>query len=76
MEKPPYEVKAWYRVPRNEVDSWLKFFRNGVNDGNLLPPEYKSTAADLHPDPADGPEAAIWVLFQRVEQTDEKGNPI
>lgn len=76
MKEPPYEIVAWYRIPRNEVQAWFTFYRKGINDGNLLPPEYKSTAAELHPDPADGPEAVVWVRFQRVEQTDERGRSL
>ena len=55
----------------------MTFYKQGINDADLLPQNYKSTDAAIHPDPPDGPEAAVWVLFQApVDQTDEKGNPV
>ena len=63
----PVEVKAYYRVPRNEADALVQQFRHGVIDAELLPPNYRVVNAEVNPDSADGPEAVIWVLFQRAD---------
>jgi hypothetical protein len=60
----PYEVKAWFRVPREQAEKLVLKFQSGVTFPGLLPEALKSRDAGIHPDPAEGPEAAIWVVFR------------
>jgi hypothetical protein len=60
----PYEVKASFRVPRQQVEKVVSKFKTGISFPGLLPEALKSSDAGIHSDPTEGPEAAIWVLFK------------
>jgi hypothetical protein len=60
----PFEVRAAFRVPRQQAEKVVSKFKTGISFLGLLPAVLKSSDAGIHPNPPDGPEAAIWVVFK------------
>jgi hypothetical protein len=60
----PFEVRAAFRVPRQQADKIVSKFKTGISFPGFLPAALKSSDAGIHPNPPDGPEAAIWVVFK------------
>jgi hypothetical protein len=67
----PYEVKASFRVPRQEAETLVSKFKRGIAFPGLLPDALKSSDAGIESDSLGGTdetEAAIWVLFRPRSQ--------
>jgi hypothetical protein len=60
----PFEVRAAFRVPRPQAEKVVAKFKAGITFPGLLPATLKSVDAGIHPNPPDGPVAAIWVVFK------------
>jgi len=60
----PFEVRAAFRVPRQQAEKVVSKFKTGISFPGFLPAALKSSDAGIHPNPPDGPEAAIWVVFK------------
>ena len=60
----PFEVKASFRVPRQQADKLVSKFKTGINFPGLLPDALKSSDAGIRQDSGKGPEATIWVVFK------------
>ena len=60
----PFEVRAAFRVPRQQAEKVVSKFKAGISFPGFLPAALKSSDAGIHPNPPDGPEAAIWVVFK------------
>jgi hypothetical protein len=60
----PFEVRAAFRVPRHQAEKVVSKFKTGIGFPGLLPAALKSVDAGIHPNPPDGPVAAIWVVFK------------
>lgn len=60
----PFEVRACFRVPRQQADKLVSKFKTGINFPGLLPNALKSSDAGIRPDSGKGPEATVWVLFK------------
>jgi hypothetical protein len=60
----PFEVRVAFRVPRQQAEKVVSKFKAGIPFPGLLPAALKSVDAGIHPNPPDGPEAGIWVVFK------------
>src|SRR5579862_459951 len=60
----PFEVKASFRVPRQQADRIVSKFRAGISFPGLLPQALKSSDAGVDRKSAAGPEATVWVIFK------------
>ncbi len=60
----PFEVRAAFRVPRLQAEKVVAKFKAGISFPGLLPATLQSVDAGVHPNPPDGPVAAIWVVFK------------
>jgi hypothetical protein len=60
----PFEVRAAFRVPRQQAEKVVSKFKAGITIPGFLPAALKSVDAGIHPNPPDGPEAGIWVVFK------------
>jgi hypothetical protein len=76
----PFEVRAAFRVPRQQAEKVVSKFKAGISFPGFLPAALKSVDAGIHPNPPDGPEAGIWVVFKprhasnRVTQRSREGS--
>ena len=60
----PFEVRAAFRVPRQQAEKVVSKFKAGISIPGFLPAALKPVDAGIHPNPPDGPEAGIWVVFK------------
>jgi hypothetical protein len=60
----PFEVRAAFRVPRQQAEKVVSKFKAAITFPGFLPPALKSVDAAIHPNPPDVPEAEIWVVFK------------
>jgi hypothetical protein len=60
----PYEVKASFRVPRQQAEKLVSKFKAGIDFPGLLPAALKSSDAGIHHDSGAGSDATIWVVFK------------
>ena len=51
-------------MPRQQAEKVVSKFKTGISFPGFLPAALKSSDAGIHPNPPDGPEAAIWVVFK------------
>jgi hypothetical protein len=60
----PFEVRASFRVPRQQADRLVSKFKTGINFHGLLPDTLQSSDAGIHQDSGEGSDATIWVVFK------------
>jgi hypothetical protein len=60
----PYEVKASFRVPRQQAEKLVSKFKTGIDFPGLLPDALKSSDAGIHHDSGAGSDATICVVFK------------
>jgi hypothetical protein len=60
----PFEVKASFRVPRQQAEKLVSKFKTGINFPGLLPDALKSSDAGIRQDSGEGSDATIWVVFE------------
>jgi hypothetical protein len=66
----PWEIVAFYRVPRDLADGWVKVFNGGMVDASVIAStgQYRVLEAEIQSDPAGGSEAGIQVTYRRIDQ--------
>ena len=61
----PHELKASFRVPRQQAERLVSKFKTGISFPGLLPDALKSSDAGIDSESGEGFEdATIWVPFQ------------
>jgi hypothetical protein len=60
----PFEVRASFRVPRQQAEKLVSKFKTGINFPGLLPDALKSSDAGIRQDSDEGSDATIWVVFK------------
>jgi hypothetical protein len=71
----PYEVKASFRVPRDEAEKLVSRFKTSVSVPGLLPEALESSDAGIDPDSGKNSDATIWVLFKPKKGPNRAGQP-
>ena len=60
------EVTVTYKVPRDQAEGWVKMRRAGLNDGELLPPNYRCVDAKVRPDAEGATSRIIDAIYRPV----------
>jgi hypothetical protein len=65
----PHELRASFRVPRQQAEKLVSKFKRGISFPGLLPDALKSSDAGIDSESGESSDATIWVLFKPRHRT-------